>query len=314
MKNPGLLLDAALAVSLSVIISSCGTDFKQPYSDTTTAGRVTISTDETIESLSKAEHQTFEGLYQYADINLRSGSETECFNDLLNDTSKVIIVSRQMLPHEEAVFKKRQLYPVTTKIAVDALALVLHPESNDSLLTLSQLKKILSGEITDWKQINPASSGKINFVFDRNGSSTVRYLKDSILGEKGFSENCFAAQGNPAVLDYVNANKGAIGIIGVSWISDSDDKESVKFRNKVKIAWISSKENPAWPDDYFQPYQAYIALEQYPLRRNIYMINREGRAGLGTGFVSFVAGDKGQRIIRLTGLLPATMPVRIIQH
>jgi phosphate transport system substrate-binding protein len=314
MKAVSFLNTAAIAVSFALLITSCGTDFKQPYSDTTTAGKVTISADETIESLVKAEHQTFEGLYQYADINLRSSSEADCFSDLLNDTSKVIIVSRKMLPHEEAVFKKRQLYPVTTKVAVDALALVLHPESTDSLLTVAQLKKILSGEITDWKQINPASSGKINFVFDRNGSSTVRYLKDSVLGDKQFSENCFAAQGNPAVLDYVNKNKGAIGIIGVSWISDSDDKEAVQFRQKVKIAWISEKENPVWPDDYFQPYQAYIALEQYPLRRDIYMINREGRAGLGTGFVSFVAGDKGQRIIRLSGLLPATMPVRLIQN
>jgi phosphate transport system substrate-binding protein len=43
------------------------------------------------------------------------------------------------------------------------------------------------------------------------------------------------------------------------------------------------------------------------------MISREGRAGLGTGFVSFVAGDAGQRIIRMAGLLPATMPVRLIK-
>ena len=58
---------------------------------------------------------------------------------------------------------------------------------------------------------------------------------------------------------------------------------------------------------------AYIALKQYPLIREVYMINREGRAGLGTGFVSFVAGDQGQRIIRLMGMLPATMPVRIVK-
>jgi phosphate transport system substrate-binding protein len=65
--------------------------------------------------------------------------------------------------------------------------------------------------------------------------------------------------------------------------------------------------------DYYKPYQAYIALKNYPLTRDVMIINREGRNGLGTGFASFVAGDKGQRMIRLMGLLPATMPVRIIQ-
>ena len=297
-----------------LLLSSCGTDFKQPYSDTTTAGKVKIEVDETVESLFRAQQKAFMGLYQYADIQLSSAPESECFQHLLSDSCKVIIASRKLLPNEEAVFKKRQLYPVTTRVAVDALALVVHPESNDSLLTITQLKEILSGKISDWKDVHPGSSGKINFVFDRNGSSTVRYLKDSLMGGNAFSQNCFAAQGNAAVLDYVSSNKGAIGIIGVGWISDSDEKEALSFRNKVKVVWLASKDQPVWPDDYFQPYQAYIALEQYPLRREIYMINREGRAGLGTGFVSFVAGDKGQRIVRLSGLLPATMPVRIIQN
>lgn len=300
--------------SVAMFITSCGTDFKQPYSDNPTSGRVTISTDETIETLMKAQEQAFEGLYQYADITMKSKSETDCFNDLLNDSSKVIIAGRQLLPNEEAVFKKRNLIPVTVRIAVDALALVVHPESADTLLTVDQLKMILTGKITDWNQIHPGSSGKINFVFDRNGSSTVRYLQDTLLEGSQFSDNCFAAQGNPAVLDYVQNNKGAIGVIGVSWISDSDDSVSVNFRNKVQLVWLAQNESAKWPDDYFQPYQAYIALKQYPLCRDIYMINREGRAGLGTGFVSFVAGDKGQRIIRLSGLLPATMPVRIIQN
>jgi phosphate transport system substrate-binding protein len=54
-------------------------------------------------------------------------------------------------------------------------------------------------------------------------------------------------------------------------------------------------------------------LKQYPLIRNVYIVNREGRNGLGTGFASFIAGDQGQRLLKLMGMLPATMPVRLIQ-
>ena len=43
------------------------------------------------------------------------------------------------------------------------------------------------------------------------------------------------------------------------------------------------------------------------------MHSRESFTGLGSGFVSFVAGEKGQRIILKSGLIPATMPIRIIQ-
>ena len=62
-----------------------------------------------------------------------------------------------------------------------------------------------------------------------------------------------------------------------------------------------------------KPFQAYVALKQYPLYRKINIINPEGRYGLGTGFASFINSDKGQRIILKSGLVPANVPVRIIK-
>ena len=56
-----------------------------------------------------------------------------------------------------------------------------------------------------------------------------------------------------------------------------------------------------------------FANKQYPFIRDVYTINRETFAGLGTGFTSFVAGDAGQRIILKMGMLPATLPIRLIK-
>ena len=127
-----------------------------------------------------------------------------------------------------------------------------------------------------------------------------------------FPEWCFAVRSNEEVIKYVESNPSAMGIIGVSWISDEDDSSVKEFLTRIKVMALARHESDN-PDNFYKPYQAYISLKDYPLTRDIYMISREGRAGLGTGFVSFVAGDQGQRIIRLMGLLPATMPVRIIK-
>jgi phosphate transport system substrate-binding protein len=62
-----------------------------------------------------------------------------------------------------------------------------------------------------------------------------------------------------------------------------------------------------------KPYQAYIKTKDYPFTRNVFMINRQTRAGLGMGLVSFVAGDKGQLMILKSGLVPAIAPVRLVQ-
>jgi phosphate transport system substrate-binding protein len=111
----------------------------------------------------------------------------------------------------------------------------------------------------------------------------------------------------------VSNNKYAIGIIGVAWISDSDDSLSVNFTQKVKVAELV----PADPENAeaatMKPFQAYIALKQYPFWRQVQIVSREGRMGLGTGFASFVASDRGQRIILKSGLVPALAPVRLVQ-
>ncbi len=104
-----------------------------------------------------------------------------------------------------------------------------------------------------------------------------------------------------------------MGVIGVNWISDSDDSTAGAFLKKVNVVALSMPDTSKNELEFNKPFQAYIALKKYPLLRDVVIISREGRNGLGTGFASFVAGDKGQRMIRLQGLLPATMPVRIIK-
>lgn len=303
-----LLLSAGL-------VSSCGTDFNKPYSDTPTSGKVNIAGDETLQPLLDANKDTFMGLYRYATINTSVKPEAACFTDLLNDSVKVIMATRKLNAAEEEVFKSKNLIPVTTRVAIDALAIIVNRENPDSLLQLEQLKSMLTGKLNSWKQVNEKSTlGDLTFVFDHAASSTVRYLSDSLMnGSTSFPSYCYAAKNNPSVIDYVEKNKNAIGVIGVNWISDKDDPKMLSFSNRIRVVWLSNVPDPIYPDNYFGPFQAYLFTGEYPLKREVYMINREGRNGLGTGFVSFVAGEQGQRIVRLSGLLPSSPYTRDIK-
>jgi phosphate transport system substrate-binding protein len=200
-----------------------------------------------------------------------------------------------------------------TKVAIDAIALIVNKNNKDTLLTLEQVKNLFSGNVKQWKQVNPNSNlGDITIVFDNNKSSTARFVKDSLTANGKLPANTFASQSHDALIDYVAKNENAIGIIGVNWISDLDDSTAVGFLDRINVIGISPKTNPESSDEYYKPFQAYIAQGVYPLKRNLFIINAEGRSGLGTGFASYVAGDKGQRIILKSGLVPATMPVRVI--
>lgn len=295
----------------ALIITACNRSGK--IDDTPTSGRLKISVDESFAPIIDSHVYTFQKLYKYAKIQASYKPEGEVIKDLLTDSSRLIVISRLLTPNEKQYFEKIKIIPRVTKVAVDGVALIVNPNNPDTLLTMAQLKEIFSGRANSWKKINPESKlSELTIVFDNNNSSTARYILDSINQKRPLPPNTFAAKSNPALVEYVANNPNAIGVLGVNWISDFDDSVAVGFLRKIKVVAVSAKNNPASADDYFQPFQGYLAQGTYPLRRNLYIISREARAGLGTGFASFVAAEKGQRIFLKSGLLPATMPIRLV--
>lgn len=282
--------------------------------DTPTSGKVTVVADESYTLIFKTLEYTFESIYDRADVTMKYKPESEALADLLADSAKVAVLNRDLSENELKVFKKNNIYPKSVKIAEDAVALIVHPSNTDSLLTVEQVTSILKGSDSTWSGINPANNaGIIKVVFDNKGSANARYMKDSLLKGGEFQKNVFAVNSNQEVINYVRENRSAIGVISVNWISDRDDTLSQRFLKQVKVVGVSGGSNADQEKMYYRPYQAYIKSREYPFVRSVYLINRQTRAGLGTGFVSFVAGEKGQRMILKSGLIPATMPVRVVQ-
>jgi phosphate transport system substrate-binding protein len=292
--------------------------------DTPTSGTVAVSVDETFAPILQAQADTFAKLYPNAHVQMTFQSEEKVMLDLINDKIKLAVVARELNAEELADFKKQTIVTRTIRIGIDGLAIVLNRTNPDSLLTVAQLAEIFTGKTTNWPQVSGKKGlAAINVVFDANRSSTTRFVLDSVTHGAALTKRAFAASSNPALLDYVATHPNAIGVVGVNWISDQDDPKSMTFLNKVRVASITARPHPT-VNDYIQPYQAYLAektpaqlaehteLQNYPLRRSLYVISREARAGLGTGFASFIAGKNGQLIFQKSGLLPAQMQARII--
>lgn len=319
----GLLVGLPCALLTVVSCQNSGSDHEAP-TDTPTSGTVAVSIDETFAPILESQIDTFQKLYTNAHINVTYQPEEKVMLDLLNDKVKVVVVSRPLNKDEEAELKKQEMLPSTDKVAIDGLAIILHPSNPDSLLTITQLRDIFSGKTTEWNQVSGKKAlGAVNVVFDNNRSSTSRFMRDSLLRGAALAPKAFASESNPALLEYVATHTNAIGVVGVNWISDRDDPVVLKYLSKVHVARITARPNPT-PGDYIQPDQVYLAektpallaqysqLQNYPLRRHLYVISREARTGLGTGFRAFVVGKKGQLIFQKSGLMPAHMQARIV--
>ncbi len=280
--------------------------------ETPTRGKIKIGIDESFSLLGDAELYTFQAIYKDAHITPLYEPELDILDELINDSVRLIITTRKLTANEEKYLHGKFSYPITSTIAYDAVSFIVNPINSDTLLRYTMINDIFKGKIKNWSQINPHNNaGKINVVFDNLKSANVRYIKE-IFKLDSFPKNCYVAKKNSEVINYVEKHINALGVIGVNWISDTSDSVTRDFLKRIKVVGVTPKYDPE-SDDYYKPYQAYIADKSYPFTREVYVINRESFTGLGSGFIAFVSGDQGQRIVLKMGMVPATMPVRIVK-
>ena len=168
----------------------------------------------------------------------------------------------------------------------------------------------MTGKITKWDEIGGNSKNEVVVVFDKPNSANFRYMKDTLLKGQSLQKNCFGVNSNQEVIEYVRKNKHAIGIISAGWITDDYSNAARAFLKSVKVIGVGHKSS----GNYYKPYQYYIAENNYPFIRSVYLVNRQTRMGLGTGFVNFICkADKGQLIITKAGLVPVYLFIRDIK-
>ncbi|MBL4677920.1 MAG: substrate-binding domain-containing protein [Mucilaginibacter sp.] len=294
------------AIAGSLFMQSCGqggsADNKSKTSlDGFVTGTANFSADDSFSPIVNEELFVFQGIFRDAKPVINYKPETGVISDLLNDKTRVAILSRQLDTTELGVLKRRELYPDVNKFAIDAVALIVNEASNDTTISVSEIKRMLNGQSKTDKSI----------VFDNPNSSLVRYLK-SLSGNQGFKQkNIYALSSNKEVIKYVSTHPNSIGITGFSWLNDPD-KDYAEAVDKVKIMGVKDENNKTVPNEYFKPSQTTLVEKTYPLSRPLYIIDCTGRKGLGAGFASFLKSDRGQRIILKSGLLPDSLPQREI--
>lgn len=315
-----------VAAALALCLPSCNT--KNPES-TSTQGIATIACDATFENILSQEIDVFEYIYPKASIMPYYVDEHAAIDSLLQFKSKIAIATRTLNQKEVEYCKSHKKNVRQTMIAVDAIALIVNPANKTEILSKGEIAEMLIGKVTDWSQVTPGMKGGIKVVFDHQGSSTARYMRDSLLNNEPFAPNVYAQKTPQAVFDAVAADKNAIGVIGVSWITSdmrsreltreemtrevndslNNSTQNLKFSEAVKVLKVRRDDEVTA----FKPYQLYISTGEYPLYRQVYLITTAPKGTLTSGFYSFITGFEGQKIIMLTGILPRVVRPQMVE-
>lgn len=285
------------SVLLVGIFSSCKKDAQSNTSEIKEAydrGTVEMYVESSVYPIVEDINDVFKSYYDQADIQLKIMSQNEILNALNTDTNRLAVLPKEFSEEELETF--RNAVPKITPIAKDAILFIAQKSSVDTLINYQEIIDIFKGE---------KSSDKVLVFHDANSALVDKMKKDA--GEKEISQNVYYAKTVQEIADYINKNPKAIGVVGINWMVQPDEnlKEHIKQLRSLYVYNDSLKQ-------YFKPSQSTIADNTYPLVRTINIVDIQGKTGLGTGFASFAASDKGQRIVLKSGLMPVKLPKREI--
>lgn len=291
-----LLLYSIIALIGLTSISCSGTN--KDSKEDILVGELKVSVDETVLPLFLEQKQVFENSYYNAKIIEVAEPEINAVNSLLAGKTSLAVLTRHLTDEENKGFEQRSITPRIYEVGHDAIVLLGNIANVDTSIMIKEVINMLEGnKVKD-----------ITLVFDDLNSSTLRYFRD--LGKLSKIANTYVetTSSAKAVLEEVATHTNKVGLISFNQYLSL--KSSFPKMDKIRILSVLNDSLAA--PKYVKPSQSSISTKEYPLLRTIYVLNYQPKLGLGIGFSSFMTGDRGQRIVLKSGLLPATMPGREI--
>ncbi len=183
--------------------------------------------------------------------------------------------SREVKEDEKEKYNIK-IYP----IAIDGLAIIVHPSNKIENLSIEQLKRIFAGEIENWKELG-GEDKEIVLVVRAEGSGTRDFFEKKVMRDVPLSRKALQKPSNGAVKATIASNENAIGYIGAGYIDD--------YVKAVRIEGV-------YPDP------ENIRSGEYELSRKLYYITKKESEDLRK-FMDFVLSDEGQNIIEEIGFI-----------
>lgn len=151
MKKSGFL---ALAM-LAMLAAGChGTGKREaPKGNSSTSGTCVVACDASFENVMQQEIEVFEYIYPNASILSRYMDEKSCVDSLLFGSARVAVIGHELSNEQIKFLRDKKHFAKTKKIAVDAVAVIVNPDNPVENLSVSDLREILTGKLTEWNSV-----------------------------------------------------------------------------------------------------------------------------------------------------------------
>lgn len=205
---------------------------------------------------------------------------------IINRTCDIGNMSRFMKETEFKAALEKNVIPFPHAVAMDGVAMIVHPSNSVKALTVEQVRDIYMGKVTNWRQLGGANRDIVVISRDTN-SGTYETFETKVMKSERMAAGTEYVGSNGAIRQRVQNTAAAIGYVGLGFVDRT-----------VKALEI----NKIYPD------VATVRSGTYPIARELYMFT-SGPPVLGShvhAFVTIHLTKKGQEMVEAIGFVPVT--------
>lgn len=180
------------------------------------AGTITITGSTSVEKILNEMVDEFMAYNPEVTIHYTGTGSSSGISDTLSKANDIGASSRELKDNEKTGDIKEVVF------AHDGIAVVVNPANPLKDISLSDLVKIYSGEITNWKDLG-GNDANIIVVSREDASGTRSAFEDLIklADAGGLVENATVVEGNGTIQSSVAGNPNAIGYVSFAYIDSS---------------------------------------------------------------------------------------------
>ena len=205
-----------------------------------------------------------------------AGSGTgEGVRSLIDGNCDIGNASRDLKPEESRRAAGAGIRLVRHVVAVDCLAVIVHPSNPVSGLTMAQLKGIYDGSITNWSQLGGPDMVIVAINRDSSSGTFEMWIEKVLLGAR-HRRDVQVQSSSGGVAYAVAGNKHAVGYVSLGFLSD-----------KVKTLAV----------DGLRHSKETATSGAYPIVRDLYMFVREDHQVEVDKFLDFILSDEGRALV-----------------
>ena len=242
---------------------------------------ITIKGSTTVLPIAQACAEAFMNRHPDIDISVQGGGSGVGIASIIDGTCEIGDSSRPIKDKERIKAKAKGVQVYENIVAMDGIAVIVHPTNPVQELTREQIKAIYTGKISNWSEAG-GKKGKIVVVSRDSASGTFEAFNHLALdGERVRPDSLLNASNNAVAMTVANT-PGAIGYIGLGYLSP-----------KVKSLKV----------DGVEPTKENVVNGSYVLARKLFMYTNGEPKGTVKQFIDFVLSDDGQKLVDKAGFV-----------